>query len=182
MDTIQTRRLTLRPVAPDDLEPLCKLWADAKVMRFLPTGEPRTCEAVRAQLEVMLAHERAHGFGVWAITLNGEPDLIGYCGLMYLHAEPGGVSEETARSMREVELMYGLGQPFWGQGIASEAARAVLRHGFETLRLPRIVAAIHPDNAASRRILESLGLRQDASLNFYGDCPHFAIKREDLQG
>jgi RimJ/RimL family protein N-acetyltransferase len=178
MITLETTRLSLQPIALSDLDALAGMWADPAVTRYLPGGQPRSREASRVQLEYMLRHAEEHGFGVWAVRLKSQAEMIGYCGLLYLHAEPGGVSEETARSLHEVEMLYGFSAETWGKGIGREAAGEVFRYGFQTLDLPRIAAAIHTENTASRRILEGLGMQLDPALHFYGECPHFAITRE----
>jgi [ribosomal protein S5]-alanine N-acetyltransferase len=179
MTQLETERLILRPIVPTDQTVLEALWADPQVMRFLPTGQPRDREAVQALLDYLVGHWRAHGFGVWAVRLKGQDELIGYCGLQYLHAEPGGIDAETVRGLHEVELLYGIASAYWGKGYGREAARAAFRYGFETLHIPRIIAAIHPDNLASRRILEGLEMREDPRLVFYGYCPHFSLTREE---
>jgi RimJ/RimL family protein N-acetyltransferase len=80
----------------------------------------------------------------------------------------------------EYEILCGLGQDSWGQGIAGEASRACMRYAFEVAGLERIVAAIHPDNHASHCILtRKLGMRDAPQMDFYGECPHFIIQRQD---
>jgi len=180
MPNIETRRLRLQPITLDDLPPLAHLWSDPDVTRYLPTGAPRDVEATRVELTYMVAHWQEHGFGTWVIALKDVAAFIGYCGLQYLHVEPQGVTQEALQAGTDVEVIAGLEKPYWGQGLATEATRAVLRHGFETVRLPRIVAATHPDNF-SRHILEKLGMRYDAQLRYYGDCPHFVITRREFQ-
>lgn len=107
---------------------------------------------------------------------NGE--IMGWCG--------AGPSAGDG----EIELVYMLGKPFWGQGFATEAARAVVRYGFENQSWDRIVAAIIPGNVASRRVLEHLGFVYEKDVNYYetsGDStiemdspivPFFALQRE----
>jgi ribosomal-protein-alanine N-acetyltransferase len=75
--------------------------------------------------------------------------------------------ERDGFGMWIVELGYYLGRPAWGQGYATEAARACLRYGFETCRLPRVVAVVRTENQASRHVLEKLGLRHDRDGVFY---------------
>lgn len=180
MPEIETLRLRLQPITADDLDALAQMWAEADVMRYLPGGVPRSVAATQTELNYMLAHWSQYGFGTWALRFKdtSQQEFIGYCELQYLHEEPCGVSAEIARQVKEVEIGYGLAQPYWGQGIASEAAAAALRYGFEVVKLPRIVAAIHEDNIASRRILEGLGMTEQADMHYYGMCPHFAISRE----
>ena len=85
---------------------------------------------------------------IWAVGFHKEDSaLIGWSGLSYL--------EDTG----EVEIGYGLAKPYWGRGLASEAAAATIKYGFEQLGLPRIVAIASPDNITSRRVLEKLGMK-----------------------
>lgn len=105
MPEIETLRLRLRPITLDDLPALARLWADPEVMRYLPTGEPRSWEDTRVELEYMVRHWQEHGFGTWAVTLKGEGTFIGYCGIQYLHEEPGGVAAEALRGGGDVEVI-----------------------------------------------------------------------------
>jgi RimJ/RimL family protein N-acetyltransferase len=182
MPGIETSRLRLRPMTPDDLSPLASMFADPDVMRYLPTGESRSAKETQVELNYMVDHWQQRGFGVWAVTLKDSGDFAGYCGLQYLHEEPGGVSAEALQNGTDVEVVAGLAKPYWQQGIAPEATRAVLRYGFETVRLARIVAAIHPDNDASRHILQSMGMQFDDTICYYGDdVPHLVIHRGEFQ-
>jgi len=182
MPEIETRRLRLRPMTSGDLSPLARMFADPDVMKYLPTGESRSVEETQVELSYMVDHWQQRGFGVWAVTLKDTGEFVGYCGLQYLHEEPGGVSAEALRDGTDVEVVAGLAKPYWQQGIAPEATRAALRYGFETIRLDRIVAAIHPDNDASRHILHSMGMTFDDTIRYYGDdVPHLVIYRGEFQ-
>ena len=178
---IQTERLHLKPVMLTDLPELQSIWGDPLVTRYLPGGEPYTPEIVQSEVENMVAHWQRAGSGVFAVRLPGQERLLGYCGIQKLHGGAGGVaSAALARWGDEYEILYGLGQDAWGQGIAAEASLACLRYAFEIIGLERVVAGIHPDNLASRSILtHRLGLRLAPELDFYGDCPHFIIHRQD---
>jgi RimJ/RimL family protein N-acetyltransferase len=177
---LETARLYLRPIANQDFGPLALLWSYPDVMRFLPTGRQRTVAATRAELDFMLDHWHQHNFGTWVITSLSTGEWIGYCLLQHLHAEPDGVPAEVAASSQEVEIGYGIVKRHWRQGFAFEAAQAAIRHGFETARLPKVTAAVHPENTASRRILHKLGLSEDPSLQFYGaGVPHLSLHKED---
>lgn len=95
------------------------------------------------------------GLGMWIVELRATGKIIGHAGLQPL---PG---------TDDVELGYYLGRSAWGQGYATEAARAILRFGFEERGLKRIVAVVRPENAASRHVLEKLGFRHDRDDVFY---------------
>ncbi len=180
MYAIETLRLRLCPMSADYLDDLVQMWRDPDVMRHLPTGQPRPLAETRRELDFITGHWQTNGFGVWRISIKDHEPFVGYCGLQYLHAEPGGVSPERLGDTREVEILYGVTRRFWGKGVAFEAAKSVVRFGFETLELPRIIAAIHPENKASRRILEKLGMQEDPSLRYYNDCPHFVLYRRNF--
>jgi len=182
LPVIETRCLRLRPMTPGDLPLLAHMFADPEVMIYLPTGEPRSVEETQVELSYMVDHWQQRGFGVWAVTLKDTGEFAGYCGLQYLHEEPGGVSAEALRDGTDVEVVAGLAKPYWKRAITPEATRAALRYGFETFGLARIVAAIHPDNDASRHILQSMGMKQDDTIRYYGDdVPHFVIHRDEFQ-
>src|SRR3972149_2322465 len=167
MPEVETRRLLLRPMTLDDLSALALLWSDPDVMRYLPTGEPRSVEATQVELSHMVNHWQIHGFGVWAVILKETSEFVGYCGLQYLHKEPGGVTAEALEGGTDVEVVAGLAKPHWKQGIAPEATRAALHYDFETVQLPRVVAAIHPENDASRHILQKMmGMKYDENMDY----------------
>ncbi|MEW5870837.1 MAG: GNAT family N-acetyltransferase [Chloroflexota bacterium] len=182
-----TPRLRLSPVSLADLPDLQALFGQSEVARYLPGGEPYPPEVMHTELESMLAHWQQHDYGMFAIRSRETEAFLGYCGVQHLHAGPGGVSPAALERYAKageipVEILYGLTPGDWGQGLASEAGLACLRYAFEVLELPQVTAAIHPDNAASKRILvEKLGLRPAPGLDFYGDCPHFALERQAYQ-
>jgi ribosomal-protein-alanine N-acetyltransferase len=130
-----------------DLDGFAAAWADPEVVRYLPGGQPRTRERTEAGLRGFAREWDEHGFGVWSLLLRTSGAWVGYCGLRYL-------SEST-----DVELLYGLARAWWGKGLATETARAAARFGFDVLGLERIVALAVPDNRASIRVMEHLGMR-----------------------
>lgn len=143
---LHTRRLVLRPFAPSDEETLFRLWNDADVRRFLWDDQPVARETVREQIAQSQADFRERGHGLFLVARAEAPeDFIGAAGLFQL---PGA---------DQVELVYALLPGAWGQGLATEAARAVLRFGFESAGLEEILAGADPGNAASLRVIERLG-------------------------
>jgi RimJ/RimL family protein N-acetyltransferase len=181
MPFIETERLILSPIMMADLPSLTRLWQDPQVTRYLPGGIPRSEDATRVELEYMQRHWAEHGFGVWGIRLREEGELIGYCGLQQLHVEPGGVTSETLPAGTEVEIVAGIGRKYWHQGIVSEAAHAALRHGFEEVGLKRVVAAAHPENHASIRVLTRLGMMPQPDMNYYNGVPHFTLAKRQFR-
>jgi RimJ/RimL family protein N-acetyltransferase len=156
---------------PDDLDDLALIYADADVMQFL-SGHPLTRDETAGWLTYLLAGWENFGFGWWAVVLKESGKLIGHCGLQFIHVTP------------EVEVTYGLAKPYWRKGLASEAARACLRYGFEELKLERIYALADPGNTHSHRVMGRVGMSYDKT-EYYkddlyeGDLVYYVIRRED---
>ena len=165
--TMRTGRLVLRPFTAADAEPLHRLMNDAEVMQYFPGASIPALERVERLVQQQIEHWEEHQLGWWAVTLPATGELIGWNGLQYL--------PET----EEVEVGYLLGKRYWGQGYATEGARVGLDYGFQTLELGRIVGLVHPENAASRRVLLKLGMTLTGPVRYFGmDCNHYWIDRE----
>lgn len=170
MQEIQTARLHLRRFNAGDLDAVRRIYGDPAVMRYMWDGAGRTEEQLVRILAFLVNGWETRGAGLWAVVHQAQGTVIGRCGLLTL---PG-----TA----EVEIGYVLARQHWGGGYATEAARAVLRYGFEELALPRIVAVARPDNLASRRVLHRLGMRYEGLAHHYGAVhARYAIGRDDYQ-
>ncbi len=168
MPMIETPRLLLRPFTSDDRDEFVLLCADRDVMRFIGTGEPQSRERAEIRFNALIKHWNDHGFGLWAAIEQSSAEFIGFCGLQFLEKTP------------EIEVGYRLARRFWGMGFATEAARASLRYGFEELGLDRIVAVVQPENIASCRVVEKIGLRYVKDARFYQtDVKYYAITREE---
>ncbi|HYE66345.1 MAG TPA: GNAT family N-acetyltransferase [Pyrinomonadaceae bacterium] len=170
MPEIETARLRLRGFTQDDLDDLLLIRSDPEVMRYIGTGAPATREQTQARINNHLAQWEQHGFGQWAVVHKGHGKLIGWCGLGFLERTP------------EVEIGYGFDKPYWGMGIASEAAAATLRYGFERLQLESIVAVAMPENIGSWRVMEKLGMKYVKRAHYYEtDVLYYAISREEYR-
>ncbi|HEV3259749.1 MAG TPA: GNAT family N-acetyltransferase [Gemmataceae bacterium] len=166
MTCLETRRLILRPFRAGDLDDLCPIFGDADVMRYVGKGA-RTREETQEVLLRMIGHWQRHGFGMWALVDKEQARLLGRCGLCFLDNTP------------EVELGYTLAKSAWGKGLATEAAHASLKHGFGQLRLDRIVAIARPENQASRRVMEKVGMHFEKDAHFYqADVVYYAVSRQ----
>jgi len=161
MAELHTPRLRLRAWRDSDRPPYAALNADAEVRRWFP-GTLTRAES-DAQVEALQEHLTRHGFGFWAVEVPGVAPFIGFVGLQ--HVPP------TLPFAPVVEAGWRLARAHWGQGYATEAARAVLAHGFETLGLSEIVAYAVPDNQASLRVMERIGMIRDPD----GDFDHPGI-------
>jgi RimJ/RimL family protein N-acetyltransferase len=151
-----TARLRLRPWREGDLVPFAALNADPDVMRHFPgTLDRAASDTVAARVT---AHFDRHGFGPWAVEIPGVTGFAGFVGLMNLDFE--------AHFTPCVEIGWRLARPFWGQGYATEAARAALDYGFDALQLDEIVAMTVPANRPSRAVMERLGMTCDPADDF----------------
>jgi RimJ/RimL family protein N-acetyltransferase len=156
MHILETDRLIHRPLTLDDAEDLFRIYSDAETMTFMGRP-PASVEFERQQIQTLIErHYKRHGFGVWATVLKENGELIGRCGLM--RQEIGG--------SQEVEVAYLLERKYWGRGLATEAARGIVRFGFEQLQLPRIVAVINPRNVASIRVAEKIGMSYEREISY----------------
>ena len=172
MAMIETERLILRPFVPSDLTEYHRhIYSDHDVTRYLPGGKPRPREATQKVLEYAIRHGEEYGYTLWAVIDKENMAFLGHCGLMTLQ---NGV---------EVEVAYALGKAFWGQGYAPEAARASLRYGFEQFGLEQILALAVPDNQASQRVMQKIGMHYQGITNDYYDTPLvlYTLAREDFR-
>lgn len=150
--TIETERLLLRPLELSDLDDFVALHAEPEVTRFI---RPLDREAAEARIRRDLEEWRERGHGLLAIVEAGSGTFIGRSGLKFWP------------EFGETELGWALRREAWGQGYATEAARACAAWGFSELDVPFLTAMINPDNARSIRVAERLGfapLREDLLL------------------
>ncbi len=168
-DELETSRLRLRVFAPGDSFEFSSITRDPEVMRYIGEGRPISAEETAANLDSIINAFRRRGFGRWAVVHKETGRLIGYCGFS------AGISAAG------IEIAYMLARPFWGRGLATEAARACLRYAFEELRLPSVSAITRPGNLRSRRVMEHLGMKflcEEVYLSY--DCVHYAIRRDEF--
>ena len=181
-DRLESARLVLRRVAPDDLPFFIRLHALPEVAQHLyPGGRPRSPEETAAWLRYTLASYERLALGYLAVVRKEDGALIGRCGLMDLVVEsaapehgvrrgwfgrehaPGGVALTF-----ETELGYTFDPAVWGQGFATEAARCVRDYARDVLRLPYTISAILPQNARSQRVAERSGARAAGQMEVVG--------------
>lgn len=154
---LTTARLLLRPFESRDLDALAAIYGDPAVMAYVGDGTVRDRERVGLGLEKMIAMQEERGYAPWAVGERAAGALVGECGLYPLE----GVGPE-------VELTYTFARCVWGKGYATEAGRAALDYAFTATGLARVIAVVHPENAASIRVLEKLGMRADGVGHYYG--------------
>lgn len=148
MTIAQTDRLLLRRFVPDDLDALMALYADPEVRRHIPDAPTNRDEARRELEWHRNGHRERPELGLWATIHRGTGAFIGRCGLL----------PWTIDGRDEVEVAYLLDRAYWGQGLATEAARAIVAYAFEQLHLTRLVCLIEPGNTASARVAGKIGM------------------------
>ena len=146
---LETDRLLLRSLQPQDVEQMVSLVTDPGVTRFL--GGPRDAEQVRTILQNELV-EQPGRLGQWPVVLKVTGEFVGGCGL---------ISKEI-EGVTEVELVYALAASAWGKGYAAEIGSALLDFATEELLLKRVVAMIDPENLPSKRVAEKLGMQLES--------------------
>lgn len=171
---VETTRLLMRPFAVSDIDALHRLWTDPQVRRYLWDDEIISRETAQAAIEESIKNFQQRGFGFWTLSLKDDPQPIGFGGLRQFNDEQSGADE--------IEILYGLAPEHWGRGLATEAAQAFLRYGFEELRLENIYAGADPPNEASFRVMERLGLKEPRRTTVNGlEAIYYVMSRAEFQ-
>jgi [ribosomal protein S5]-alanine N-acetyltransferase len=166
MNVIETERLLLRHLQPQDLGDLFALYRDPEIRRWFPDGT-RTCEQTREELDHFVRGLPGHPeLGLWATLHKPSGQFIGRCGLL----------PWTIEQRQEVEVAFLLAKPYWGQGLATEAAQAIAAHAFERLHLRRLICLVTPGNDASCRVAGRIGMRLEKQIvDEYGPALVYAM-------
>jgi [ribosomal protein S5]-alanine N-acetyltransferase len=164
---LTTERLELRALTLDDAAAAFAIYGDHEVMRYVAGGPVDDVAATEAVVRQVIAHQRLHGYSWWAVVERATGELVGDAGLYsFAGTGPG------------VELGYTFRRDAWGKGYATESATACLRAAFGPLGIERVRAVVLPDNAASVRVLEKIGMRHDGTVQYHGgEWLHFVADR-----
>jgi len=158
MTVVETERLALRRLEVGDAEFILGLLNDPSFLRFIGDKGVRTLEDARRYIsEGPIASYERFGFGLYLTELRDDGASIGICGLL------------KRDSLEDVDVGFAFLPPFWSKGYAFEAASAVMAYGRSVLGLRRIVAITSPDNEASIRLLEKLGMRFESMVRLSED-------------
>ncbi|MGH3146239.1 MAG: GNAT family N-acetyltransferase, partial [Rubrobacter sp.] len=149
------------------MEALRRVSNEPLVRRYLWDHEPVS----RVEIEELVAQSTRmfleEGLGLFGVRLRGGEELVGFCGFLRLEG------------MEEPELAYELLPQVWGRGLATEAARACVRHAFEAVGLERVIAGADAPNVASLRVMEKLGMKPIGSINPHlPEDPYYALYRK----
>ncbi|MEA2461144.1 MAG: hypothetical protein QOH90_1321 [Actinomycetota bacterium] len=168
---LETERLVVRETRLEDAAGHFEVLGDPEVTAFLPIDPAPSVDWVRERLQARIERAEATGFGMWTVEEKTSRSVVGSCGLVLV--------EGTGP---EIEVAYQFGRKHWGKGYATEAAAACVKYGFDELGLARIVGLTFPDNVASQRVLEKVGLRREGAGEYYGqELLVFAIAHPDAQ-
>ena len=157
MTEVESARLLLRPWTNAYEDDWARILAEPAVVRFISGGEPYTREEAFQNSRRSERLWTDHGFGPWAAISKATGRWIGRIGLNLLEDWPGPARWEVG---------WELDPSFWGQGLATEGGREAVRYGFESAGLERIISVTVPEHAASRRVMEKLGLSYQAMVEF----------------
>jgi ribosomal-protein-alanine N-acetyltransferase len=141
-----TPRLIARHIGPADQSDMLEVYGDEDAMRWVGDGSPISREDVIRWIQVTAENYRKRGYGMSALLWRESGEVIGFCGLVH----PGG--------QPEAEIKYALKRSYWGRGIATEAATAMLAYGSRQHHLKYIIATTAPANLASHRVLLKAGM------------------------
>ncbi len=147
LPSINTARLRLRPCRQDDIDVLHHIWIDPGVRKYVWDDQLIGRQQAAEVVEVSLVQFQQQGHGLWVMRCGRDETCIGFCGFWLFH-QPA-----------QLELLYGLVPHYWNRGLATEAARALLRFGFEEHGFTAITASTDVPNTASVRVMEKIGMR-----------------------
>ncbi|MBE9031173.1 GNAT family N-acetyltransferase [filamentous cyanobacterium LEGE 11480] len=155
---LYTDRLILRQFQDRDLDAYAAMSSDPEVMRYIGTGRTLSREESWRSMAMLLGHWQLRGYGLWAVESKASGEFLGRVGLWNPAGWPG------------LEVGWALRRSAWGQGFATEAARAAVNYGFELLQQSEIISLIRPENTASIRIAERLGAKPHEEIEVFGSA------------
>jgi RimJ/RimL family protein N-acetyltransferase len=152
---LRTERLILRRWRESDLEPWAAMNADPEVREHL--GDPLTREQSDASVAAFRTEFEERGYGWWAVEVQATGEFIGFAGLDKV---------DDGMPFTGVEIGWRLARSSWGHGYATEAAKAVLTYGFDTLGLPEILAVTTATNVRSQAVMQRIGMTRNPTEDF----------------
>lgn len=165
---LETERLILRPLDEADAREIFAMRSDADVMRFIREPQKNIGESID-WINLVSSRWRSEKTGFCAMIERKTENFVGWCGVWRL--------QETG----ETEIGYAVAKDFWGKGFAAEAARRFLEYAFAELDADKVVAVAQPENAASIRVMEKIGMGFVKKGKFYNQTlAQYAIVRREF--
>ena len=164
---LETERLIMRPLQESDVEEIFAMRSDEEIMRFI--REPQGRDESLGWIRLVSERWSDEKLGFCAVIEKSTDKFLGWCGIWRL--------QETD----EFEIGYAIEKQNWGKGFATEAAGKFMQYGFEELNAEKLVAVARPENSASRRVMEKLGMKFVKVGKFYNQMlVQYAISREEF--
>ncbi len=164
---LETERLKMRPLVESDVDDIFAMRSDEEIMRFI--REPQARDESFDWIKLVSARWHKDKLGFCAVIEKATDRFLGWCGIWRL--------KETG----EIEIGYAIDKAHWGKGFATEAAAGFMRYAFDELNAERLVAVARPENTASRRVMEKLGMRFVKIATFYEQSlVQFAISKDEF--
>lgn len=161
----QTPRLLIREFTPDDEELSVLIDADERLTQYVKKRTPQ--ESRQVFKDTLKDYKNNTGLGRWGIFNTADNDFIGVCML-----------KPSDYDHNHIELGYRLHFKYWGLGIATELAGALISYGLNKIGLNEVCAVTHPDNAASQKVLTKAGFTRDGTVFWYGEqVPFFRVRK-----
>ncbi len=151
-DYFETERLILRRFENSDANAIAAMRASPEFMRYIKPTETRRQSI--SWMELVSRYWQTGNYGFWAVVLKESKTTVGWSGTWNL--------AET----KDKEIGFAIAPPFWGRGLATEAARVALRYSFENRAAAKTIAVARPENLASRRVMEKLGMKFETERYF----------------
>ena len=166
MNILETNRLLFRQLTLEDFDHLYTLYSNPNVKKYV-YQEAMTSEETKEELEwIINIYSSQPGFGLWGTIYKETGEFIGRCGLLQWRID----------GRPEVEVTYMFAENYWGQGLGTEAALALMQYGFEELKLSRLICCIDAENLASIKVAERLGMAFEKEVNT-GESPELLFAK-----
>ena len=163
---LETERLWLRHLVPDDLDDMAAILTDPETMQYYQ--RPFTRDEAGEWIAQNIQRYETDGFGLWAVVSKETGEFLADCGPV----------RRLVDERQEVEIGWQVNRHHWRQGIASEAGAGCRDYAFETLGLERVISLIRPENVPSRGVAEKIGMTIDKTIDYKGMIHHvYAVER-----
>ena len=171
--------MRLEPITLQHLDGLCSMNGNIEVMRYI-SGQPETREETESSIARIQRCWAAWGTGWWAFIELASGRVAGAGCIQYTRREAERPVDLASVLSNPLEIGWRLHPDFWRQGLASEAATRMATFAFDSLAAPDLIAMRHPDNVASARVMDRLGMRYRGREVWYGEMgPTYVLSRED---